>query len=200
MIKLRTIGSVALFAIAMSVGAAPAPATKPAAAVAPAAGSPAAQLADTAHSQLEFSGIQAGAAFKGVFKKFTAGVLLDPGNLAASRIDVQIDLNSLDTQDAERDKSMRGPDFFDVARTPGAHYVTRAITKTAKGYAATGSLTLRGVTRDVAIDFQYTGATLTGTSEVKRLDFGVGQGEWKSTEWVGDPVKIQFSLSLKPAH
>jgi polyisoprenoid-binding protein YceI len=158
---------------------------------------------DPAHSELEFSGIQAGAPFKGLFKKFTASVSLDPNRLAASRIDVQIDLNSLDSQDEDRDKAMRSSDFFDVARVPGAHYVTRAITKTAKGYAATGSLTLRGVTRDVPIEFQFApsaaGATLTGTSKVKRLDFGVGQGDWKSTEWVGDEVKIRFSLSLKPA-
>jgi len=159
-------------------------------------------VSDPAHSQLEFSGIQAGAPFKGLFKKFTASVSLDPNQLAASRIEVQIDLNSLDSQDADRDTAMRGSDFFDVARMPSAHYVARAITKTAKGYAATGSLTLRGVTRDVAIEFQYApsaaGATLSGTSKVKRLDFGVGQGEWNSTEWVGDEVKIQFSLFLKP--
>jgi polyisoprenoid-binding protein YceI len=42
------------------------------------------------------------------------------------------------------------------------------------------------------------GATLAGTAELKRLDFGVGHGDWKSTEWVADAVKVAFSLSLKP--
>jgi len=33
---------------------------------------------------------------------------------------------------------------------------------------------------------------------LKRLDFGVGQGDWKNTEWIGDAVKVSFSLALKP--
>jgi polyisoprenoid-binding protein YceI len=63
-------------------------------------------------------------------------------------------------------------------------------------------LTLHGVTKDVPIDFQFMpvagGAKLEGSAKLKRLDFGVGQGDWKSTEWVGDVVKISFSLVLKP--
>ena len=74
--------------------------------------------------------------------------------------------------------------------------------KTASGYSAQGALTLRGVTKDVPIDFQFTpsagAAKLVGTASLKRLDFGVGQGDWKSTEWVADAVKISFSLVLKP--
>ena len=161
-----------------------------------------AYVSDATRSQLEFSGLQAGAAFKGVFKKFTVNAQFDPAQLAASRLDVQIDVNSLDSQDADRDKTMRSAEFFDVAKNPSAHYVTRSITKSAKGYSALGTLTLRGVSRDVPLTFQFTpatgGATLVGDAALKRLDFGVGQGEWKSTEWVGDEVKIHFSVSLKP--
>ena len=75
-------------------------------------------------------------------------------------------------------------------------------TQTAAGYTAVGALTLHGVTKDVPIDFQFTqaaaGAKLDGSAKLKRLDFGVGQGDWKSTEWVDDAVKISFSLVLKP--
>ena len=160
-------------------------------------------VSDAARSQLEFSGLQAGAVFKGVFKKFTLNAQFDPAQLAASHLDVQIDVNSLDSQDAERDKTMRSAEFFDVAKNPSAHYVTHSITKSPKGYAASGALTLRGVSREVPIEFQFSqgagGAILLGDATLKRLDFGVGQGEWKSTEWVGDEVKIHFSVSLKPA-
>jgi polyisoprenoid-binding protein YceI len=97
---------------------------------------------------------------------------------------------------------MRGPDIFDIAHYPTAHYVTRSMTKTAAGYMAAGALTLHGVTKDVPIDFQFVsspgGAKLDGTAKLKRLEFGVGQGDWKSTEWVGDVVKVAFSLALKP--
>ena len=181
-----------------------------AAAVAAAAAAPGAFVADSAagysvdalKSRLEFAGVQAGAEFKGVFHKFAATVEFAPEALATSRIDVQIDVNSVDTMDKDRDTTIRGPDILDAPHSPTAHYVTRSITKTTSGYSAVGALTLRGVTKDVPIDFQFTrgasDAKLEGTAKLKRLDFGAGQGDWKSTEWVADAVKISFSLDLKP--
>jgi polyisoprenoid-binding protein YceI len=158
--------------------------------------------AEPQQSRLEFVGVQAGAEFKGSFHKFTADVEFAPDALAGSRFDVQIDLKSVDSMDTDRDTTIRGPDIFDVAHWPTAHYVTRSFTKTAAGYTAVGALTLRGVTKDVPIDFQFTqagaGAKLEGSAKLKRLDFGAGQGDWKSTEWVDDAVKVRFSLVLKP--
>jgi len=158
--------------------------------------------ADPAHSRLEFYGVQAGASFKSVFHKFSAVIEFAPDALGASKFDVQIDLNSLDSGDKDRDDTMRGPDIFDVAHTPTAHYLTRSFAKTANGYLAQGALTLRGVTKDVPIEFTFkstpAGTTLEGAAKLKRLDFGVGQGEWKSTQMVGDEVKVSFSLILAP--
>ena len=158
--------------------------------------------ADAQQSHLDFAGVQAGAEFKGVFHKFTAGIDFAPDALASSHFDVQIDLNSVDSMDKDRDTTIRGPDIFDVKHWPTAHYVTRSFTKTATGFTAVGTLTLRGVSKDVPIDFQFSktaaGAKLDGSVKLKRLDFGAGQGDWKSTEWVADAVKISFSLLLKP--
>jgi len=166
------------------------------------AGPAAGYTADASQSRLEFTGVQAGAEFKGVFHKFSAAVDFAPDALASSHFDVQIDLNSVDSMDKDRDTTIRGPDIFDVAHSPTAHYVTRSFAKTAAGYSAVGALTLRGVTKDVPIDFQFTqvgtGAKLVGTAKLKRLDFGAGQGDWKSTDEVADAVKISFSLLLKP--
>jgi len=167
-----------------------------------AAAAGAASYTADAQSRLEFVGVQAGAEFKGVFHKFTANVDFAPDALDGSRIDVQIDMNSADTLDKDRDTTMRGKDIFDVAHNPTAHYVTKTITKTATGFSAVGTLTLRGVSKDVPIEFQFVpaaaGAKLSGSAKLNRLDFGVGQGEWKSTETVADGVKINFSLVLKP--
>jgi polyisoprenoid-binding protein YceI len=158
--------------------------------------------ADPASSRIEFTGVQAGAAFKGVFHQFSAAVDFDPAAPAGAHIDVTIDIKSEDTGDKDRDDTMRGADLFDVAHFPTAHYVTRSVTPTATGFSAVGALTLRGVTKDVPIQFKFTsaaaGATLTGTAELKRLDFGVGRGDWKNTDWVADAVKVAFSLNLKP--
>jgi polyisoprenoid-binding protein YceI len=167
------------------------------------AGAPAVRYAaDPGASRLEFTGLQAGAEFKGVFHKFTATVNFSPEALDDSRFDVQIDLNSLDTMDEDRDGTMRGADIFDVAHFPTAHYVTRSFAKTASGYRAVGDLTLRGVTKEVPVDFQFAaaaaGAKLSGSAKLKRLDFGVGQGEWKSTKSVADEVGVGFTLLLKP--
>ncbi len=169
-----------------------------AAAAPPAAG----YSADPQQSRLEFVGVQAGAEFKGTFHKFIAAVDFAPEALESSHFDVVIDLNSEDSMDKDRDTAIRGADIFDVAHWPTAHYVTRGFTKTSPGYTAAGSLTLRGVTKDVPVDFQFTktagGAKLEGGAKLKRLDFGAGQGDWKTTEWVADAVKISFSLVLKP--
>ena len=171
-------------------------------AAAGAAGAAAGYSADPQQSRLEFVGVQAGAEFKGTFHKFTADIQFAPDDLASSRFDVQIDLKSVDSMDKDRDTTMRGKDIFDVAHMPTAHYVTKTIAKTAAGFSAVGALTLHGVTKDVPIDFQFTnaagGAKLAGTAKLNRLDFGVGQGDWKSTEWVADAVKLSFSLVLKP--
>jgi len=180
--------AVALFATAAAAGA---------------AGPGATYTADPAASRLEFTGVQEGAEFKGSFRKFTAAVDFAPDALASARFDVQIDLNSLDTMDKDRDQTIRGPDLFDIAHYPTAHYVTRTFTKTAAGFTAVGALTLHGVTKDVPIDFQFVSAAgkskIEGTAKLKRLEFGVGQGDWKSTAEVKDEVKVAFSLVLKPA-
>jgi polyisoprenoid-binding protein YceI len=162
---------------------------------------PGVYTADPGASRLEFTGIQAGAEFKAVFHKFTAAIEFAPDALANSRFDVVIDAASVDSQDKDRDGTIKGPDIFDVAHFPTAHYVTRGFTKTPNGYTAQGALTLRGVTKDVPVDFQFTpGAQpkLEGTANLKRLDFGAGQGDWKSTEWVKDAVKVHFALVLVP--
>jgi polyisoprenoid-binding protein YceI len=159
-------------------------------------------------SLLRFSFVQAGATNNGRFGKYTADVLFSNENLAASKIDVTIDIASLDTGDMERDDTLKGADLFDVKKFPTARFVaTKIISTGAARYEAQGKLTIRNVTKDfkLPITFQTkveqgkTMGYLTGRTNVKRLEFGVGQGEWKSTEWVNDDVGVSFSLRLAPA-
>lgn len=165
-------------------------------------GAPGAYNAEPARSRLAFYGKQGGAEFEGVFHRFTAVIEFSPDALATAQFEVQIDLGSLDSEDNDRDKTMRSADIFDVAQFPTAHYVTRSFTKTTAGFRALGALTLRGVTKDVPVDFQFAatpgGAKLDGTASLNRLDFGVGQGDWKSTDQVDNAVRVKFSLALAP--
>jgi polyisoprenoid-binding protein YceI len=153
-------------------------------------------------SQLTFLAIQAGAEFEGKFDKFTSDIRFEPQDLAGAHFDVTIDLATVNSQDSERDDTLRGPDLFAVKQYPTAHYVAGKFSARGGGkYAANGKLTLRNVTRDVPIEFTFekqpSGAWLKGGTTLKRLDFGVGQGEWKDTETVGNDVKVRFALLLK---
>jgi len=152
-------------------------------------------------SQLAFVAKQAGADFEGKFEKFTADIKFDPKDLAASRFDVVIDTASVNTRDSDRDSTIRSADLFAVKQFPTARYVAEKFTATGKGYMAAGKLTLRDVTKDVPVEFTFeensAGAWLKGTATIKRLDFGVGQGDWKDTETVANEVKVKFALLLK---
>lgn len=153
-------------------------------------------------SQLTFVGTQAGAQFEGKFEKFTADIKFDPRDLTASRFDVVIDTASVDTRDGERDQTIKSADLFAVKQYPTARYVAEKFTAKGKAqYIASGKLTLRNVTKDVPIEFTFeentAGAWLKGTASIKRLDFGVGQGDWKDTETVANDVNVKFALLLK---
>ena len=154
-------------------------------------------------SELGFTAKQAGAAFQGKFGKYTADIRFDPKDLATSRFEVKVDLASVDTGDAERDDILKGEDLFAVQKWPTATYVAESFQHQGGAkFAARGKLTLRGVTRDVPIQFTFetnsTGAWLKGSATIKRLDFGVGQGEWKDTgaDGIANDVEVRYALLL----
>lgn len=153
-------------------------------------------------SKLTFTGNQAGAPFQAVFEKFTADIKFDPADLTGSHFDVTIDLASVNSGDSERDETIKSADLFGVKQWPSGRYVAGKFSDKGGGkFSATGKLTLRNVTRDVPIEFTFTdgkdGAWLKGSASLKRLDFGVGQGDWKDTSSVANEVKVGFALLLK---
>jgi polyisoprenoid-binding protein YceI len=159
---------------------------------------------DPAKSSLEFTFMQAGAANKGRFARFQVGFDFSADSLAASRLDVTIEMSSADTGDQERDDTLKGADLFAVAKFPQAHFAANQINRTASGYEAVGKLTIRGVTRDARVPFSFRTATengatvgyMSGKTSVRRLDYGVGQGDWKATDQVGNDVTVSFALRL----
>jgi polyisoprenoid-binding protein YceI len=155
-----------------------------------------------AASRLTFTFEQAGAAASGQFRTFSTR-LATAGDGAPTTLEVEVALGSLDTKDRERDEALRGAEFFDVKRFPEGRFVSQRVTAKGEGrFEAAGRLTIRDVTRDVAIPFTLkrsgtgTPQEMTGEVTIRRLEFGVGQGEWRSTEWVGDPVRVSFTVPL----
>jgi len=162
---------------------------------------------DAADSQLVFRAMQAGAEFEGRFKRFVPEIRFDPADLTGSRFLVEIDTRSADTQDGDRDAALASGDFFATDRWPTARFETTGFAAKGAGkFEARGRLTIRDVTRDVLVPFTFTPgadghhATLAGGTTIRRLDFGVGQGEWTDTTWVGNEVKIRFELRLASDH
>jgi len=159
---------------------------------------------DPAASRLRFTAVQAGGDFDGEFRRFEAAIHFEAADLPGSRFQVSVDTGSVDTKDADRDSILRGPEFFDVARWPTARFETTGFRALGPArYEATGKLTLRDVTREVRLPFEFVvdsdgeSATMKGGTSIQRLDYGVGQGEWEDTTWVGNEVKIAFELRLR---
>jgi polyisoprenoid-binding protein YceI len=169
---------------------------------APAAGA-VAHYVQAAGSSLGFTFEQAGAKTNGTFRQFATTFDYDANNLAASRLDVKVQIGSLDTQDKDRDGTLTSADLFDAQKFPTATYSAGSLVKGANGVEAVGKLTIRGITKDLRVPLAIkpagTGLELSGSVTIKRLDFGVGQGEWKSTESVGDPVQITYRVVLNKA-
>ena len=159
---------------------------------------------DPAKSSLEFTFVQAGAQNKGRFRRFQVSFDFSPENLVASRLDVTVETNSADTGDEERDDTLRGADLFAASKFPQAHFAATQINRTAAGYEAVGKLTIRGVTRDARVPFAFRSASengaqvgqMSGKTSLRRLDYGVGQGDWKATDQVGNDVGVAFELRL----
>src|SRR5215213_8623466 len=162
---------------------------------------------DLTRSALKFQFKQAGADNQGRFRKFGALLSFGEANLAASKLEVTIDVNSLDTGDEERDGVLRDADLFNVAKFPQARFKATKITRISAGrYEALGTLTIRDATRDVRVPFAFRTANeqgvlagyMLGRVSINRLDFGVGQGEWQATDQVANQVDVTFTLRFTP--
>lgn len=155
-----------------------------------------------AGSTLGFSDTFQGETFNGHFGQWNASISYDAANLASSKFDVDVDLASARTGDNDRDTALPGADFFDVAKFPKAHFVTTGFRQNGAQVIADGQLTLRGVTRPVSLQVMFkpqgNGATLDVAGTVKRLDFGVGGGDYADTSVIGADVKITAHLQLAP--
>ncbi|RVU21682.1 YceI family protein [Methylobacterium oryzihabitans] len=172
--------------------------------LAPAAASAADWTVDPAKSRIGFSGTQVGAPFKGRFTRYEAQISFDPAKPESGRAVVLVDLASAESGDKQRDEALPQADWFDAKKTPKARFeATRFVPKGGDAYDAVGTLTIRGVTRDVTLPFRLstTGdeARATGHLDLVRTDFGVGQGPWTSGQWVAVEVGVDIDVTAKKA-
>jgi polyisoprenoid-binding protein YceI len=122
---------------------------------------------------------------RGRFTKWTGSMQLDEQNLAASHVEVEIDMASVDTNEPARDTHLRSGDFFEVEKHPKMTFKSKRVeAKGADHLSVTGDLTLRGVTKEVVLDVERGGvvekdpwgkrrAGFTAKTTINRKDYGV---------------------------
>lgn len=170
--------------------------------------SPANYTIDPVHSSAQFSVRHMMISnVKGEFDKISGTILYDANNLDASKIEVVIDAESIDTREPERDTHLKSPDFLDVAKFPTLTFRSTGVRKAGNGLEVRGDLTIRDVTHEVVLHMdeqpQETkdpwGNLRIGASATTQLN----RKDWK-LEWnqvletggvlVGNEVKITLDV------
>jgi polyisoprenoid-binding protein YceI len=142
----------------------------------------------------------------GVFGDVTGTLVLDPANLNAAKVDVTIPLSGLTNASAKLTEHMNGKDFFDSAQFPLVRFVSTKVTAEGRSALITGDLTIRGVTKSVTLDAEFTGAGTNtynkmdtvgfeATTAIKRSDFGMGYG----LPFVSDEVRLGITVAFEKA-
>jgi polyisoprenoid-binding protein YceI len=143
--------------------------------------------ADKAHSRLGFgvthlTVTELGGTFNSIDAKFTSS----KPDFTDAVIELSADVNSINTDNEQRDNHLKSPDFFDAAKFPVLSFKSTSFKKVAdKKYKLSGDLTMHGVTKPVVLDVVLNGTstnpmskkTVAGfkiTGTIKRSDFGVG--------------------------
>ena len=154
---------------------------------------------DYSKSEIVFISKQMNVPVQGRFKKFTAQIVFDEKNLAASKADIEVDLGSIDTGSAEADAEVGKKAWFNTSAFPAAKFSSSAVTSPGAGkFEARGKLSIKGIGKDVVAPFTVKRAgdvaTFEGGFILRRLQFTIGDGPWSDTDTVADDVQVKFRI------
>ncbi len=164
---------------------------------------------DGVHSSIVFRVTHLGAsAFWGRFNKISGSFKVDDAKLGESFIKIEVPADSIDTNNAGRDKHLKSQDFFAVVEYPKVTFASTKVEKTSRGYNIAGDLTLRGVKKPVVATAKHIGTLkmserfgLRSGYEAeftfKRTDFGMKY--MSKGEALGDQVKVIVAVEGVPA-
>lgn len=191
--------------LSASPSATPAPATAAASASATAATAPASLGnvtldVDPAQSKLGFIGSKKTMSHPGEFTKYKASITLVDGKPEGGKISVEIDMDSLKTDQEKLDNHLKTDDFFDVKKYPTATFVSKEIRTGGaweNSHTIVGDLTMHGVTK--TIEFPATIKIENGVV-LGKADFAINRKDWKINykgkldDLIRDDVLIKFDL------
>lgn len=158
---------------------------------------------DSGHSICVFACKHADAAwFYGTFDRVEGVVSLDPADLGSSSVSLTIPIDSLDSNNKDRDGHLMSPDFFNAKENPEMTFKSKKIVADGNNLTVTGDLSMAGVTQTLTIPVEWTGdgefrgkrRGYLAQFSVKRSDFGMNYGVAKKT--LGDEVRLTISLEL----
>ena len=147
---------------------------------------------------------------RGEFEKVTGRIVYDESDVTKSTADITIDAASVNTRVAKRDEHLRSPDFLDVVKHPAITFKSKRVEKAGNGtLKMTGDLTIRGVTKEVALTVEGPspsvkdplGNTRVGgqaSTKINRKDFGLVWNKTVETGGVvvGDEVDITIDVEI----
>jgi polyisoprenoid-binding protein YceI len=170
-------------------------------------------VVDKSHSEATFQVRHMMSKVSGKFEDFAGKISVDRAKPSASSVEFSIKAVSVNTGNSDRDKEVRGPEFFDTAKTPEITFKSTSIVATKKKdvYDVTGDLTMRGVTKHVTIPVEFLGfgkdpwgaerAGFSLTTVVNRKDYGINWNKALDNGGflVGDDVTINVNLEATKA-
>ncbi len=140
---------------------------------------------DTAHTHIMFSARHMMIArVRGTFEKFSGTVSFDENYPEQTALEIQVETASVNTRDEKRDAHLRSPDFFNAEVYPYMTFVSKRVERTGDDTARLiGDLTIRDITREVALDVTFNGfskspwgtimAGFDGAATINRKDWGL---------------------------
>jgi polyisoprenoid-binding protein YceI len=136
---------------------------------------------------------------EGHFGRFSGDVVADPARPTGARISLTIEAASLDTGIGMRDNHLRSADFFDIERFPTIAFQSVRVETAGRRATVTGSLTLHGVTREIAVpvDVQITETALVASGEfiVNRGEYAMNYNSFLTP--IGNEVRVEFTFRAR---
>ncbi len=167
---------------------------------------------DPAHSEVGFTVRHLMVSkVRGKFGGFTGAITVSDDPLASS-VEATIDAATISTGEENRDGHLRSPDFFETDAHPTWTFRSTSVEQSGSDFEVAGDLTIKGVTRPVALDLEFNGvgqdpwggtrAGFSATTEISRKDFGVTfemPTEGGVNVVVGDKIKVELEIEAVKA-
>lgn len=138
---------------------------------------------------------------RGAFRDYSVDLNIDAADLSKSSVKAVIQVASVDTDNADRDKHLLNEDFFEEPKHKTITFTSKKVEKRGNQWVAIGDFTMKGVTKSIELPFTFNGPiqdpwgnTRVGIETnlvINRRDYGITYG---NAAMVGDEVSIQISL------